>query len=86
MKRFISITGSTTRESAVYGIRVFIIALGLSDCNITIFLSDEVRAGLVKVMGVLQWPGKSKDNNSWCNESIEKSILNGVLIRLDDVI
>ena len=37
----INITDSTTRNPAIYGIRVFIIAVGLSDCNITMFLSDE---------------------------------------------
>ncbi len=71
------------RDLARFGIRVVTIAPSMFDSNMTAQLSDKVREGLKKAMEFPLRPGKPEEFASMVRQSIENSMLNGVVIRLD---
>lgn len=71
------------RDLARFGIRVVTIAPSMFDSNMTAQLSDKVREGLKKAMEFPPRPGKPEEFASMVRQSIENTMLNGVVIRLD---
>ena len=78
-----SLTLPLTRDLARYGIRVVTIAPSLFDSGMTAMMSQKVRASLTRVMEFPLRPGKPDEFARVVRESIENSMLNGTVIRLD---
>lgn len=71
------------RDLSRFGIRVVTIAPSMFESGMTAMLSDKVRTGLKKAMEFPARPGKPEEFASLVRQSIENSMLNGVVIRLD---
>lgn len=78
-----SLTLPLARDLARYGIRVVTIAPGLFDSGMTALMNDKVRSSIVKGMEFPLRPGKPEEFARVVKESIENTMLNGVVIRLD---
>lgn len=59
------------------------VAPSLFDSGMTALMSDKVRASLTGVMEFPKRPGKPEEFARLAKDSIENSMLNGVVIRLD---
>ncbi|KAL3425140.1 short-chain dehydrogenase [Phlyctema vagabunda] len=78
-----SLTLPMTRDLARHGIRVVTIAPSLFDSRMTSMMSDKVRASLTRVMEFPQRPGRPHEFAQLVTQSIENTMLNGVVLRLD---
>ncbi|KAG7293494.1 hypothetical protein NEMBOFW57_003546 [Staphylotrichum longicolle] len=78
-----SMTLPMARDLARFGIRVVTIAPSMFESNMTAHMSDKVRTGLQKAMEFPPRAGKPEEFASLVRQSIENSMLNGVVIRLD---
>jgi NAD(P)-dependent dehydrogenase (short-subunit alcohol dehydrogenase family) len=78
-----SMTLPMARDLSRFGIRVVTIAPSMFDSNMTAALSDKVRTGLKKAMEFPERPGRPEEFSSLVRQTIENSMLNGVVIRLD---
>lgn len=78
-----SLTLPLTRDLARYGIRVVTIAPSLFDSAMTAGMSAKVKGSLTRVMEFPLRPGKPEEFASLVRESLENSMLNGVVLRLD---
>jgi NAD(P)-dependent dehydrogenase (short-subunit alcohol dehydrogenase family) len=78
-----SMTLPMARDLSRFGIRVVTIAPSMFDSNMTAALSDKVRTGLKKAMEFPERPGRPEEMSSLGRQTIENSMLNGVVIRLD---
>jgi len=78
-----SLTLPMTRDLARYGIRVVTIAPSLFDSRMTAMMSDKVRASLTRVMEFPLRPGRPHEFAQLVTQSIENTMLNGVVLRLD---
>lgn len=78
-----SLTLPLTRDLARYGIRVITIAPGLFDSGMTSMMSNKVRSSLERVMEFPFRAGKPEEFAHIVKSSIENSMLNGTVIRLD---
>ena len=78
-----SLTLPLTRDLSRYGIRVVTIAPSLFDSGMTALMGQKVRASLTRVMEFPLRPGKPEEFARVVKESIENSMLNGTIIRLD---
>ncbi len=71
------------RDLARYGIRVVTIAPSLFDSAMTAGMSAKVKNSLTRAMEFPLRPGKPDEFARLVRESIENSMLNGVVLRLD---
>jgi len=78
-----SLTLPLTRDLARYGIRVVTLAPSLFDSGMTSVMSHKVRNSLARVMEFPLRPGKPEEFASLVKASIENSMLNGTVIRID---
>ena len=78
-----SLTLPLTRDLSRYGVRVVTIAPSLFDSGMTALMGDKVRSSLTRVMEFPLRPGKPEEFARIVRESVENSMLNGVVIRLD---
>lgn len=78
-----SLTLPLTRDLARYGIRVVTIAPSLFDSAMTAGMSAKVKGSLKRVMEFPLRPGKPEEFASLVRESLENSMLNGAVLRLD---
>lgn len=72
-----------TRDLARYGVRVVTIAPSLFDSNMTSHITGKVRESLTRVMEFPLRPGLPFEFSRLVKESIENSMLNGTVIRID---
>ena len=78
-----SLTLPLMRDLSRYGIRVVTIAPSLFDSGMTALMGQKVRASLARIMEFPLRPGKPEEFARVVKESIENSMLNGTVIRLD---
>lgn len=78
-----SVTLPLARDLSRYGIRVVTIAPSLFDSNMTKGLPAKARASLERVMEFPRRPGKPEEFSHLVQSSIENTMLNGTVIRLD---
>lgn len=78
-----SLTLPLTRDLAKYGIRVVTIAPSVFDSPMTSGMSAKVRDSLTSAMEFSLRPGKPEEFARLVREAKEKSMLNGVVLRLD---
>ncbi|KAL1856757.1 putative secondary metabolism biosynthetic enzyme [Paecilomyces lecythidis] len=78
-----SVTLPLARDLSRYGIRVVAIAPSLFDSNMTKGLPAKARASLERVMEFPRRPGKPEEFSHLVQSSIENTMLNGTVIRLD---
>lgn len=78
-----SMTLPLARDVARYGIRVVTIAPSLFESNMTKALPDKARASLERVMEFPRRAGKPEEFGHMVLSSIENSMLNGTVIRID---
>lgn len=78
-----SMTLPMARDLSRFGIRVITIAPSMFDSAMTAVMSDKVKKGLEKAMEFPIRAGKPEEFASLVKQSIENSMLNGVVIRLD---
>lgn len=78
-----SMTLPMARDLARHGIRVVTIAPSMFDSAMTAAMSDKVKLGLRRAMEFPARPGKPAEFASLVRQSVENSMLNGVVIRLD---
>ncbi len=78
-----SLTLPLTRDLARYGVRVVTIAPSLFRSGMTAMMSDKVRASLERVMEFPRREGKPEEFAMTVRHSIENTMLNGTVIRLD---
>lgn len=78
-----SLTLPLTRDLARYGIRVVTLAPSLFDSAMTAHLGDKARESLKRVMEFPLRPGKPEEFASLVKASIENSMLNGTVLRID---
>lgn len=78
-----SLTLPLTRDLARYGVRVVTIAPSLFESGMTKMMSDKVRKSLERVMEFPRREGKPDEFAMTVRHSIENTMLNGTVIRLD---
>lgn len=78
-----SLTLPLSRDLARYGIRVVTIAPSLFESAMTAKLSEKARKSLEKVMEFPVRAGKPEEFAALVRHSIENSMLNGTVLRLD---
>lgn len=78
-----SLTLPLTRDLARYGVRVVTIAPSLFRSGMTALMSDKVRKSLERVMEFPRREGKPEEFAFTVRHTIENTMLNGTVIRLD---
>lgn len=78
-----SLTLPLARDTARYGVRAVTIAPSLFESRMTSFLSEKVRKSLERVMEFPVRQGQPEEFASLVRQSIENSMLNGTVLRLD---
>lgn len=78
-----SLTLPLSRDLARYGIRAVTIAPSLFESAMTAQLSDKARKSLERVMEFPVRAGKPEEFASLVRQSVENSMLNGTVLRLD---
>lgn len=78
-----ALTLPMTRDLARYGIRVVTIAPSLFKSRMTDMMSDKVRASLHRTMEFPKRPGQPEEFAHLVRSSIENSMLNGTVLRID---
>lgn len=78
-----SLTLPLARDLARYGIRAVTIAPSLFESKMTVQLSEKARKSLERAMEFPVRGGRPEEFSSLVMQSIENSMLNGTVIRLD---
>jgi len=78
-----SLTLPLSRDLARYGIRAVTIAPSLFESAMTAMLSEKARKSLERVMEFPVRAGKPEEFAALVRQSIENSMLNGTVLRLD---